>query len=255
MTFVAKMEKLSIVIITKNEEKNIRRCLESVSWADEIVVVDSGSWDGTIDICKDYNCKVIRTDWLGFGKTKQLAVNSASHNWVLSIDADEEVTVELENEIKKVLSSDKNENGYHIKRCSFYLGKMIRYCGWNTDFPLRLFNKEHGNFNDSILHESVSVHGTVERITASLRHYTYTSITSHIERINRYTSLGAKQDFEKGKRTSPLGAAFRGLFKFLKMYILQRGFLDGREGFVLSVISGYGVGLKYFKLWELARRK
>ena len=133
--------KISAVIITKDEEKNIERCLKSLDWVDEIVVVDSGSTDKTIEICKKYNCTIVYSDWLGFGRTKKLAVNTASNDWILSIDSDEEVTPELRNKIKEILTNPEFE-AYRVKRKSFYLGKMINHCGWGSDYPLRLFNRK-----------------------------------------------------------------------------------------------------------------
>ncbi|MDD3050245.1 MAG: glycosyltransferase family 2 protein [Candidatus Cloacimonetes bacterium] len=241
------MNKLSVAIITKNEERNIGRCLKSVQWADEIVVVDSGSSDKTIDICQKFNCKIVETEWLGFGKTKQLAVNNCSHDWVLSIDADEELTTELQNRIKTILQNPDAE-GYYIKRMSFYLNKLIQHCGWNHDFPLRLFNRRNGSFNEKIVHEAIEVNGTVKKIKEVMFHYTYPTISFHIQKIDFYSTLGAERISDK--RSSISKAVMRGLFKFIKMYIIQLGFLDGKIGFVLSVNSAYGVYLKYIKLWE-----
>ena len=135
------MNKLSISIITKNEASNIKRCLESVKWADEIIVVDSGSTDGTLEICKNYHCKIIETEWLGFGRTKQIGVNAAMNDWILSIDADEEVSVNLKDEILELVQSTQF-HAFNIKRVSYYLKKRIQYSGWQTDYPLRLFNKK-----------------------------------------------------------------------------------------------------------------
>lgn len=244
--------KLSVTIITKNEEKNIKRCLDSVSWADEIVVVDSGSTDRTLEICRQQNCRIIETKWLGFGPTKKLAVDSASFQWIFSIDADEEMTSQLRDRVKTILQNP-DADGYRIKRDSFYLDRIIKHCGWDRDYPLRLFNKNRGNFNDKIIHESVRINGTVNRIKEPLRHYTYPSFESHIQRMNRYSSLGAEKAQKDGKKATMVGAIFRGSFKFLKMYFLQRGFLDGKLGFILSWNSAFGVYLKYLKLWEMNR--
>lgn len=244
------MNKISATIITKNEEKNIERCLKSISWVDEIIVIDSGSTDKTLEICKKYNCNIIETEWLGFGRTKKFAVNSASNNWIFSIDADEEVTDELENRIKKILENP-TKNGYKIKRKSFYLGKMINYCGWSSDYPLRLFNRKHGNFNEKEIHESVNVEGKVEKIEKPLLHYTYPTISSHIKKINRYSDIQAMVLKKRAKKYPLFLVLFFGLNKFIKMYILHFGFLDGKEGFILCSNSAYGIYLKYLKLWEL----
>ena len=239
--------KLSVTIITMNEEKNMDRCLRSISWTDEIVVIDSGSIDRTLEICRKYNCKIVQSDWFGFGKTKQLAVDSASHDWILSLDADEEITEELKIVIQDILK-EPTHHGYMIKRNSFYLGKMIRYCGWHRDYPLRLFNRKFGKFNDKLVHESVKIKGKKGRIEESILHYTYPTIHSHIEKMNRYSDLGAETLLQKGKHSFIFYAVFSGSTKFLKMYFLQRGFLDGKIGFILSCNSAFGVYLKYLKL-------
>ena len=245
---------LSIAIITKNEEHNIERCLKSFQWADEIIVVDSGSSDGTPAICNSYGCTIIQTEWLGFGKTKQLAVNSTSHNWVLSIDADEAVTPELKSAIEVILQSPKTADGYYIKRDSYYLQRKIKHSGWQNDYPLRLFNKQQGQFNDTSVHESVVMQtNNLSTIEAPLLHYPYPSIASHLNKINLYTTLGATKLHHKGKRSSLPFAFLSGGVKFIKMYLLKLGFLDGKEGFVLALLSGFSSTLKYTKLWSLWR--
>ncbi len=245
------MEKLSIVIITKNEESNIGRCLKSVRWADEIVIIDSGSTDRTLEICRDYSCVITSSEWLGFGRTKQLAVSTASNNWLFSIDADEEMTPELADKIRRLLSDNTHKNGYRIRRMSFYLGKLIRHSGWNRDYPLRLFNRKYGNFNEKDVHESVEIEGDIGKLNEPLLHYTYPTISSHLIKMDRYTSIGAEVLSRKGKKVSIPGAVFRGMVKFIKMYIIQAGMMDGREGLVLALNSAYGVYLKYLKLWKL----
>jgi len=247
------MNKLSVTIITKNEEKNIKRCLKSVKWADEIIVVDSGSKDNTVKVCHDFGCRVIETDWRGFGKTKKYAVEQAKYDWIFSIDADEVVTDNLKNKIISILE-DPAKKGYKIKRSSFYLGKKIKHCGWNRDYPLRLFNRQYGNFNEKIVHESVEINGDVGRIESELLHYTYPTIESHIERLARYSVLSAKQKYKKGKKVTITGAMTRGVIKFVKMYFFQLGFLDGKYGFLLSLNSSYGVFIKYLKLWEMNQK-
>jgi len=243
---------ISVVIITKDEEKNIERCLKSVLWTDEIVVVDNGSTDSTPEICRKYHCRIIESEWLGFGPLKQLAVNSAVHDWIFSIDSDEEVSEALKNKILNILKNPQL-NGYRIKRESFYLGKKIRYCGWDRDYQLRLFNRKFGNFNDRVVHESVSITGEVGRIEEPISHYTYPTIHSHIDKMDRYTELGLDSLIEKGKSSSIFSAVLRGIVKFIKMYFFQRGFLDGKIGFVLCYNSAFGVYLKYLKIWEKNR--
>ncbi len=241
---------LSVAIVTKNEQHNIERCLKSVQWADEIVVVDNGSTDRTPEICRQYASKVVlQPEWPGFGLLKQLAVNSAAHNWILSIDSDEEVSEGLRLEIQKILEQPMYR-GYRIKRQSFYLGQLIRFCGWQRDYPLRLFDRRFGNFNDNIVHESVQLNGPVAKIEQPILHFTYPTVRAHIERMNRYTDLGLSKLIAQRRSSSVIGAVMRGVAKFFKMYLLQQGFRDGRIGFVLCYNSAFGVYLKYLKLWE-----
>jgi len=244
---------LSITIITKNEEQNIKRCLKSILWADEIVIVDSGSTDQTAPICESFGCKIIHTAWLGFGKTKQLAVQSATHDWVLSIDADEVITSELQAAIQSTLENPQAD-GYRIKRESYYLQRKIKHSGWQNDYPLRLFNKKQGQFNDAPVHETVVVQtNNLATIEAPLLHYPYPSIANHIQKINLYTSLGAEKLYKNSKRASLLYALLSGAVKFIKMYLLKQGILDGKEGFILALLSGFSSTLKYFKLWSLRK--
>ncbi len=243
---------VSVTIITKNEQQNIERCLESVQWADEIVVFDNHSTDNTREICQKLGCRIIETEWLGFGPVKRLAVDAASNDWIFSIDADEQVSDQLKARILNIMKNPQL-NGYRIKRVSYYLGKQIRHCGWDRDYQLRMFNRKFGNFNEKLVHESVNIAGKVGRIEESLYHYTYPTIQSHIEKMTRYSKLGTDQLTEKGKSSSIFMALLRGLAKFLKMYLLQRGFLDGKIGFVLCYNSAFGVYLKYLQLWEKNR--
>lgn len=247
------MEKISAVIITKNEADNIGRCLDSLHWADEIVVVDSGSTDNTMEICRDYGAKVIETEWRGFGKTKQLAVNSAKYDWVFSIDADEEVTPKLADRLKSIRKAGPHASGYRIKRNSFYLGKMIRYSGWNRDYPLRLFNRKYGNFNDKRVHESVKIKGTVGKIEERILHYTYPTISSYIKKMDLYSTLGAELLKDKNKKAGIFKALFHAKIKFIKMYFINLGFLDGKAGLALALNSAFSVYLKYLKLWQMNR--
>lgn len=247
-----KTNKLSVTIITKNEEKNIERCLKSLTWADEIIILDSGSTDKTLAICQQYQCKIIKSEWLGFGDTKQLAVNHAAYDWIFSIDADEEVSDDLKHDILSILS-DPLYYGYRIKINSFYLNRMINYCGWNHEYTIRLFDKRYGKFNNKIVHEFVQVKGEIGNIESNLFHYTYPSLTSHFNKMNLYTSLGAGESISKGKSSSIIKAHLRGILKFIKMYFIQRGFLDGKIGFLLSFNSAIGVYLKYLKIWEIKR--
>lgn len=248
------MEKISVVIITKNEEKNIERCLKSCLWADEIVILDSGSEDRTLEICRKYNCNIFETKWLGFGLTKQLAVSKAKNDIILSLDADEELSEELSNSLSNLTPQDL-EHAYKINRRTYYCGKMINHCGWDTDLQLRLFDRKFGNFNDNALHEYVCTSQKIKIINDPIFHYSYPTIAGHIEKINSYTSISARSLYEKNKKASLCKSLARGISKFLKMYVFQLGFLDGSAGLILSINSSYGVFLKYLKLRELNKQK
>ncbi len=243
---------LSVTIITKNEEANIRRCLDSVRFAHEIVVLDSGSGDDTVRICEDFGCRVFSVPWQGFGLTKQAAVDAASCDWVLSVDADEELSSDLQNRLK-TMDAPKAVHGFTIQRKTFYLGRPIRFSGWGSDAPLRLFRKSKGGFTRDIVHEKVVVTGKTGIMKECMYHYSYPTVSSHLKKIDHYTTLGAEKLAEKGKNAGPVTAVFRGLFKSFQMYILKLGLLDGKEGFTLAMISGFGVYIKYIKLWEYLR--
>ena len=245
------MDKLSVVIICKNEEQNIRRCLESVKWADEIVVYDSGSTDKTIEICNEYSCAVFHNkSWEGFGKAKREAVNLAQNDWIFSIDADEEVSEGLKKTIVDIIAHTDSLKAYRIKRDSFYMGKMIKYSGWQRDYTLRLFNRKNGNFNLKIIHESVEVDCKIGRIYEVIYHYTYPFIKTHFTKMISYSELGAISAYQKKKQSSICKAYICGVAKFIKMYIINLGFLDGKVGIVLALNSSIGVYMKYIYLWE-----
>lgn len=242
------MNKCSAVIIAKNEAQNIERCLRSLDFADEIILLDTGSQDNTCQIAERYGAKIYQLDtWQGFGLAKRKAVEYASNDWIFSIDADEVVSNELKSKIKQILQNPKYYL-YRIKRKSFYLGKMINYSGWQNDYPKRLFNRNFANFNDKTVHESVVGNCPIGTIEEVIYHYTYPTIKSHIDKINFYTDIAAnEQKNKKYTLCKPISSFF---LKFLKMYFLQFGFLDGKEGFILSFISAFGVALKYFKIIE-----
>ncbi|MDZ7725840.1 MAG: glycosyltransferase family 2 protein [candidate division KSB1 bacterium] len=244
---------VTATIITLNEEVNIGRCLESLNWADDIVVVDSGSGDATLDICRGFNCRIYNIDWRGFGATKQFALEQAGTEWVLSIDADEEVSDALRQQIKDVINDPASLNGYKIQRCSRYLGSFIRHSGWEHDRPLRLLRKSCGRFDLKSVHESIHLQGPAGLLKAPLYHYPYPDISTHIDKMNRYSELGAQELAKKGRNSSPAAAVLHGTGKFLKMYLLKAGFLDGAAGFVLAKNSAFGVYLKYIKLWKMNR--
>jgi glycosyltransferase involved in cell wall biosynthesis len=242
--------KISAAIITKDEEKNIGRCLGSLGWVDEIVVVDSGSTDRTLDICREHGCKIIKTDWLGFGPTKQLAIDAVSNDWVLSIDADEEVTPQLALEIQETLFRADILDGYKIRWLSMYLGKWIRHSGWNKQYKPKLFNRNRGRFTDAVAHETVTIDGRVGRLENPLRHYTFPDLAAVERKVEDQIEWGSQVLDQKGVRPSRLNAYTHATWSFLRTYLIGAGFLDGRTGFVLARNQARIVYNKYLRHWR-----
>ncbi len=245
--------KLSVAIITYNEETNIRRTLESVKWADEIVVVDSGSTDKTVEICRACTAKVIHQDWLGFARQKNLAIDKTTGDWVLSLDADEPIEPALADEVRAVISSSSALDGYRVPRKTFFLGKQIRHGGWYPDYNLRLFRKGRGRFEERAVHEAVKVRGTVGATRHAILHYAYPDLASYLSSINKYSSLAVTVMAEKGIsgfKVSWVNILLRPLFTFILRYVLRGGFLDGKHGLVLNLFHAWYVFAKYAKAWE-----
>jgi (heptosyl)LPS beta-1,4-glucosyltransferase len=249
------MPPVSAVIVARNEAEVIRRCLESLRWTDEIVVVDNQSHDGTGAICREAGARVIESEWLGFGRMRQLAVDAARHDWILVLDADEVVSDSLRERIRALPAPEPPHAGYRIRFEGYFLGRRIRHSGWGNEYHLRLFNRRHGRYAERHLHESWQCDGPKGVIEEPILHYAYPTVTVHLRKAGRYSELAATQLFAEGRRVSLPGAAARGAGRFLKTYLTQRGFLDGREGFVLAVLSGFSVFTKYVRLWELNRWK
>ena len=245
------MSKISCVIITYNESKNIRRCLESVSWTDEIVVVDSYSTDDTREIALAFTDKIHRLKWSGFGPAKEYAKAKATGDWILSVDADEVVPGKLREEIQNITESQGSLDGYFVPRRSNFLGRWIRHCGWYPDLVLRLFRKEKGKFTDRVVHEEVRVSGSTGRLRSDLLHYTDPDLDHYLKKLNRYTSLDAIQLFRQGRRAGILDILSRPILTFMKIYFFKRGFQDGLPGLILAVSSSFYVFSKYVKLWHL----
>jgi len=247
------MHKLSVVLAVHNEAKNLARCLDSVKEiADEIIVVDGQSEDETIKIARKYGAKIISTtNKLNFHVNKQMGLDQAKFPLVLQLDADEVVTEKLKNEIIQILEKNLNKFIYKIKFNTFYLGKLIRYSGWQNEFHTRLFDKQFANYNDNAVHEFIVTDLPRKRLFYPIYHYSYPTLQVHLSKMANYSELGAEGLFKKGKKISLINAIFRGILKFLKMYFLQAGFLDGKNGLLLAFISSFGVSYKYFRLWEL----
>lgn len=245
--------RISAAVITHNAvDAGLERCLGSLSGIDEIVVLDQASDDGTVELCERFGARVVRGEWRGFGRTKAAAVAQARNRWVLSIDADEELTPELKAAIL-ALGDDPPCAAYAVNRLSRFLGRWIRHCGWHPDWVVRLFDKERARFNDKPVHESVETNGPVGRLPGLLRHYTYETMDQYVARLNRYTTLAAEEATAVGRRASLPGAVARSKGAFLRMYVLRLGFLDGWHGLVLCLCSAFYVLTKYVKIWRAAR--
>lgn len=253
------LEKISVCITAGNEEKNIRRCLDSVTWADEIVVVDSFSEDKTVEICREYTDRVYQHEWLGYIGQKNLIKDLAKGPWILFLDADEEVSPDLRDEILSEFQSGaaKQVDGYEFPRMVRYLERWITHGDWYPDTKLRLFRKDKGECGGQEPHDRTTVHGTVKGLRSPLYHYTYTDITNQMATLNRFTTISAFSKHKEGRRLWLSDLVLRPPLRFLRCYFIKRGFLDGIPGLVVAVFTSFGVFVKYAKLWEieLNRRK
>jgi len=245
---------LSIVLISLNEQSNIARALNSVKWADDVVVYDSGSTDETIEIAKKMGANVIQGQWLGFGKTKKLATNYAKFDWVLSLDCDEVITEALQAELCSKLNILKPHHVYKIPRLSFYLAKAIKHGGWFPDYQARLFNKKYHNWNEVLIHEKINAKN-YENLASYMNHYVFKNIEHQVSTNNRYSSLQAQEMYRSGKKFSWFLFFTKPWVKFIECYFLKRGFLDAWAGYVIAYSASYSVFLKWAKLRELEKNK
>lgn len=250
MTNEPSRPRLSVTIICLNEAANIQGCLESVQWADEIIVSDSGSTDGTADICRRYGARVWSDAWLGFGAQKNLCASRASGEWILNIDSDERVTPGLRQEIETAINSGKDA-GYYMPRENYFGQRRVRRCGWWPDYNLRLYRKDSGRWLERRVHESVEVAGETGYLKNPLEHRTYKDVADYLTRMQRYSTLAAEELYAAGKRARITDLLFRPPFTFFKMFVLKRGFLDGGIGIILSILYASYTLAKYAKLWEM----
>ena len=246
---------LSVCIITWNEEANIRACLESVQWADERIVVDSNSTDRTAEIAREMGAKVVLRPFDGHVQQKNFALDQATGDWVLSIDADERVTPGLAEEIRAVVAGNRPGVAFSMPRKSWYLGRWILHGGWYPDRKLRLARQGKARWSGTNPHDHLYADGPTADLRGDLVHYTYRDISDHLRKIDQYTTIAAREMAARGVGHPLLRMALHSPLRILRMYVLKAGFLDGQAGFVLAVLSGYYVFLKYAKLWELARRE
>lgn len=246
--------RLSVAIITRDEEHSVRACLESVSWADEIVVLDSGSTDGTADLCRSLGARVEITDWPGFGPQKNRAIERCSGDWILSIDADERVTPLLRTEIVLAIASPGENVAYRLARRSSYCGRPMRHGGWWPDYVVRLVRRGRGRFTDDVVHERLIVDGRIGTLRHALEHDAIASCEEALAKINAYSTLGAERMHRQGRTGSLSKAMAHGLWTFVRTYFVRLALLDGREGFMLAFSNAEGAYYRYLKLMLLGER-
>ena len=243
--------KVSVTIITLNEAEHIAAAIDSAAWADEILLVDSGSSDGTPDIARAKGATVLGRSWSGYVDQKNFAAEQASHDWIFSLDADERIPGALATEVRTVVANEPPMRGYRVPRVVFHLGRWIRTTDFYPDYQTRLYDRRAGRWNGKYVHESVKVDGPVGQLRHELEHYSFRDLRDQLERINLYTTLAARQMHESGRRAGPLDLVVHPPAAFLRNYVLRRGLLDGTAGFTISAMNAYSVFLKFAKLWEM----
>jgi len=242
---------LSVIIITKNEEERLPHCLKSVNFAEDIVVVDAGSQDRTIEIAKSFGCRVFIEKWKGYGPQKQSALEKTYYKWVLSLDADERIPPETAQIISQVIQAPKAQ-AYSFLRKNFFHGKWIKYCGWWPDRVIRLFEKGHGKF-EGMVHETWVTEGKIIELKAPIEHYSYENYSQMLKKLDEYSSTRARELFHKGVKVTPLTPFLHGGWMFIRSYFLKLGFLNGLDGFVISFMNAGSSFFKYAKLLELQK--
>ena len=254
---------VTATLITFNEAANIEAALASLSWADEIIVVDSESTDATVAIAREslsrrsatreggFTDKVIVRPWPGYIAQKNFAAAQASHDWIFSLDADERVTPELATEIRALVGSGPGAVGYRVPRVTFHLGRWMRTTDWYPDYQLRFYDRRRARWAGKYVHESVKADGTVEDLRGELQHFAYRDLSHHLQTMDRYTTLAAKQMFEEGRRAGWFDLLMHPPAAFVRNYVLRGGFRDGKAGLIVSAMNARYVRLKFAKLWEL----
>ena len=249
------MPTLSVILITRNEEANLDDCLSSLEGiAQQIVVVDTNSTDRTLEIAQNHGAVVSQpTDWPGFGPQKNRALDLATGEWVLSLDADERLTPALRSEILTAIHHSAHVDCFAIPRLSWYCGRFIRHSGWNPDYVDRLFKRGTARFSDDLVHERLISNGQVAKLENPMLHYSFMNYSQVLQKIDRYSTASAEQAFSKGKTSSPLKAVLHGVWSFIRTYVIRAGFLDGPQGFALAMSNAQGTYYRYIKLWHLCQ--
>jgi glycosyltransferase involved in cell wall biosynthesis len=246
--------KLSVYVIAYNDEPNMRACLESVAWADELIVVDSYSTDATEKISREFTDKVFQHEFHGFGRLRNEAVAHASHDWVFSLDTDERATPALRDELYRAINSSDAADAYFVPRKNYFLGRWIRHCGWYPDYRQpQLFRKQRMRYRDELVHESFDVDGSIGYLKAPALQYPFRDVDHYLAKMDRYSDLMARRMVEQGKRFHSHQLVTHPVFTFVKMYLVRAGFRDGMPGLILSGLYAYYTFIKYAKLWELTK--
>lgn len=245
----------SVAVITKNEANNLPDCLKSIAFAEQIVVVDSGSTDDTVKIASDFGCEVFIEPWQGFGPQKQFAIDKCRNKWILVLDADERIPQETALTIKNIVSNDSGSAaGYSFPRKNYFQGRWIRHSGWWPDRIVRLFQKDRGQMSPAKVHESIVVNGPVQELDVPIEHYTESRLSQILLKIDHYSTLAAQEAFDQGRKASVWSATLRAVLTFLQDYFLKLGVLDGAQGFTLAITDSVNKFFKYAKLAELNRQ-
>ena len=247
------MPTLSVILITRNEEANLEDCLASLEGiAQQIVVVDTNSSDRTLEIAQNHGATIAQPlDWPGFGPQKNRALDLATGDWVLSLDADERLTPALRSEILTAIHHSAHVECFAIPRLSWYCGRFIRHSGWSPDYVDRLFRRGTARFSDDLVHERLIPNGAVAKLENPMLHYSFMNYSQVLQKLDRYSTASAEQAFAKGKTSSPLKAVLHGAWAFIRTYIVRAGFLDGGQGFTLAMSNAQGTYYRYIKLWHL----
>jgi len=246
--------KLSVIIITRNEQANIGDCLQSVAFADEVIVLDNASSDSTVQIARSMGAQVhFSPDWPGFGPQKNRVLALATGDWILSMDADERVTPELRKEIESIVSGSATISCFAIPRSSWFCGRFIQHSGWTPDYVERLFKAGTARFSDDLVHEKLIANGTSGRLHNPLLHYSHRSFSDVLLKIDRYSTASAEQSFQRGQRASVLSAVGHGIWAFIRTYVFKAGFMDGQHGLALAIANAQGSYYRHLKLWHLGQ--
>lgn len=246
---------LSVLVTTYNEQELLPLCLDSVRWAEELLVVDSGSTDATVTIAEQRGARVLQHPYESPARQKNWGLTQCRHEWVLILDADEVVTPELSEELEALLRHDARSDGYWIGRDNLFLGRLMRHGGWETDRVIRFVHRDRARYDDRLVHEEIDLPGPLPQLRARLVHHTFRSFEQYWPKVQRYARDGARQAFQRGRRVGAGSVLSHAVARFFRMYLLRRGFLDGGHGLVLALFSTFTTYLKYAHLWELSQRE